>query len=66
VIEYTLTTKTLKDPFAVKVWIETKTNLPLKRVLSSQINGERASFTEIYSAMNLDGNVDPKKFELKE
>jgi len=43
----------------VKLWIDTKTNLPLKRVMEYQ-----GSWTETYSELVLDAKVDSKEFDL--
>jgi uncharacterized protein (TIGR03067 family) len=49
-------------PVQVKVWIDVRTNLPLKREL---IAGEGAlRVTETYADMELDGKLEPKLFEL--
>jgi outer membrane lipoprotein-sorting protein len=63
-IQYTLTTKTTKEPLTVHLWIDTKTNLPLKRVFTVPMGDNKGTMTETYSKLILDGKIDPKKFEL--
>lgn len=64
-IQYTLTPKITKERYMVHLWIDTKTNLPLKRVFTAQMDGNKGgTFTENYSKLVLDGKIDPKKFEL--
>jgi outer membrane lipoprotein-sorting protein len=64
VVEYKLTTKTVKEPFSVSVWLDPNTNLPLKRVLTGKQEDERITVTETYTKMVLDKKFDEKKFEL--
>jgi outer membrane lipoprotein-sorting protein len=64
VIDYTLTVKGEKEPMQCSVWVDTKTNLPLKRVLRGKEGTEKATVTETYSKFTVDGKVDPKSFEL--
>jgi outer membrane lipoprotein-sorting protein len=68
VVEYTLTLKMPKNEgmfgegtFGVSVWIDTKTQLPLKRVL---LRGNGWKFTETYTKLEVDGKIAPKQFEL--
>jgi hypothetical protein len=56
VIQYNLRTS---SPILIHLWIDTKTNLPLKRV-----HVVANPVTETYSKFSLDGKIDPKKFEL--
>jgi outer membrane lipoprotein-sorting protein len=63
-IQYALNSKATKDPFAITVWIDTKTHLSLKRVIKIEKGNEKGSFTEIYSKLTLDGKIDPKMFEI--
>jgi outer membrane lipoprotein-sorting protein len=65
IVEYTATVdKELKAK--VSVWIDTRTNLPLKRVLEATMEGgkEAARFVETYSNFTIDGRIDAKLFEL--
>ena len=40
VIEYKLTTKAWKGPFSVRVWLDPKTNFPLKRLVTGEQDGQ--------------------------
>ena len=65
VVQYTLTLKMPKDQkLDATVWIDTKTQLPLKRVLTSTMDGEKKTLTETYTKLEVDGKIDPKQFEL--
>jgi outer membrane lipoprotein-sorting protein len=50
----------------VSVWIDTRTNLPLKRVLEAGLEGgkEMARFVETYSNFSVDGRISEKLFEI--
>ena len=63
-IQYLLTPKGLKESMSVNVWIDTKTILPLKRVITIPLGGDTVTFTETCSKLTLDPKVDAKKFEL--
>jgi outer membrane lipoprotein-sorting protein len=65
-VQYTLTAKKLQVEVKidVTVWIDTKTQLPLKRVLSVVMGEEKLTLTETYTNIKLDGKIDPKQFEL--
>jgi outer membrane lipoprotein-sorting protein len=62
-IQYLLTPKGLKESMSVNVWIDTKTILPLKRVITVPLGGDTLTFTETCSKLTLDPKVDAKKFE---
>ena len=53
-----------KDSWAVSVRLATKTNLPLKRVISASLPGGKIVLTETFSKMTLDPKFDAKKFDL--
>jgi outer membrane lipoprotein-sorting protein len=53
-----------KGTAEVKVWIDTKTHLPLKRVVAEGEGDEKVTFTETYTKLTIDGKIDPKQFEL--
>ena len=63
-IQYTFTFFEQKESLAMSVWLDTKTNLPLKRVVTSTVDKEKFVYTEIISKMTLDPKIDAKKFEL--
>ncbi len=63
VVLYKLHIKAVKEPLLVLVWIDVKTNLPLKR----SINGtgdDRWCVLETYTKWTIDEKIDPKKFEV--
>jgi outer membrane lipoprotein-sorting protein len=66
IIEYSLVAKNyMKEPLMVSVWVDTKTNLPLKRVvIMMNEKKEKNTVTETYSKLTVDEKVDAKKFEL--
>jgi outer membrane lipoprotein-sorting protein len=63
-IQYALNGTGMDTPMTVSVWVDTKTNLPLKRVMSTTLMGNKIMSTETCPKMTLDPKVDPKKFEL--
>lgn len=63
-IKYNLRVKEFPEPLATTVWIDTKTNLPLKRAIMTQKGDDKISITETYTKLNLDVKIDPKMFEL--
>jgi hypothetical protein len=63
VVEYKLQVQG-RDEMAVSVWLDTKTDLPLKRVLTGKKGDDKVTITETYSKMKIDAKIDPKKFEL--
>jgi len=64
-VQYTLTLKKpKKEKIEVSVWIDPKTQLPLKRVLTGTLDGKKMTITETYTKMEIDGKIDPKQFEL--
>jgi outer membrane lipoprotein-sorting protein len=64
-VQYTLTMAGTKEPpMTVTVWLDTKTNLPLKRVLNGMKGDKKVTLTETYTKVELDGKLDPKQFEL--
>lgn len=62
-IEHLLKAKNLNSKIQVVVYIDPKTCLPLKRVVTI-MGVSKSTYTEIYSAVNLEGSIDPKEFEL--
>ena len=64
VLEYKLTIKGAKEAFAVTVWLDSKTNLPIKRVISGDMGDKKITITEDYSKLTLDGKLDESKFML--
>ena len=65
VVRYLLTVKAVSnEPMSVAVWVDTKTQLPLKRVLTAKLHGKKTTLTETYTKLEVDGKIDPKQFEL--
>jgi outer membrane lipoprotein-sorting protein len=62
-IQYKLAIKEFPEPLTATVWIDTKTNLPLKREITAKKGDEKLTVTETYSALKIDPKIDPKKFE---
>jgi outer membrane lipoprotein-sorting protein len=48
----------------MSVWIDTKTQLPLKRVVAVDQDGQMHRITETYSTFAIDPKLDPKLFEI--
>lgn len=48
----------------VKLWIDTETHLPLKRVVAGRIGAADLQVTEIYQEIRLDPSIDPERFQL--
>jgi outer membrane lipoprotein-sorting protein len=60
-LEYRLSPKGLDGHFAVVVWLDIKTMLPVKRTLTYR---DQKHLTENYTKLIIDEKVDPKKFQL--
>jgi outer membrane lipoprotein-sorting protein len=63
VVEYELRVEGEADSATIAVWIDTKTNLPLKRTLSDK-KGGKLIYTETYTQLSVGGQLDKKEFEL--
>jgi outer membrane lipoprotein-sorting protein len=65
-VEYTLSLVAgeKKIPLACTVWLDTKSRLPVKRVLTGMEGGDNLTVTETYSKVTVDGKVGEKTFEL--
>jgi outer membrane lipoprotein-sorting protein len=63
-IEYKLATRGGKEPLAITVWVDTKTNLPVKRVAMAMEGKMTITMTEKYAKTELDGKIDDKEFTL--
>jgi hypothetical protein len=69
VVEYkTVPKQQPETAFMVTVWLDTKTQLPLKRVaVHTLTDGNRKATytaTDTFTKLELDGKIDPKQFEL--
>ncbi len=51
-------------PAAATVWIDTKTNLPVKRVIVMKLGNAVITSTETYAKSIVDGKIDDKEFAL--
>lgn len=63
-LEYRLTVKGQEDPFSVVIWLDLKTGLPVKRLVTSRTGGQETTMVETYGKLKLDEKVDVKKFDL--
>ena len=52
------------EKFPVTVWIDTKTNLPVKRVMVIDKQNMKTTVTETIKSYKVDEKIDPKTFEL--
>jgi outer membrane lipoprotein-sorting protein len=64
IIEHKLTWAGKEPVFHATVWLDVKTNLPLKRILTSTKDGLTIRFTEVYTDLILDAKLDSKLFDL--
>jgi hypothetical protein len=65
VIEHQITLKNLEQPISVTVWVDVKTNLPVKRVVTLKEEGrDTIIVTETYTKAVVDGKLDEKEFAL--
>ena len=48
----------------MSVWIDTKTQLPLKRIVAVDHDGQMFRITETYSTFAIDPKLEPKLFEI--
>ena len=60
-IEYAIKYPAVKDLLAATVWIDTKTNLPVKRVIVMKVGDNVVTMTEAYSKSTVDGKIDEKE-----
>lgn len=63
-IQYALTVKGEDLTLAVNVWLDKKTQLPLRRVFSLMMGDQKITITETFTKLTLDAKIDPKQFEL--
>jgi len=68
-IQYKLVTIGLEDEvgkkaFRVKLWVDAKTNLPVKRVVVPATDDFDFTLTETYHDVTLDGKLEAPRFEL--
>jgi len=64
VIEYKLTIKGQNTPMAATVWVDTQTQLPLKRVVRAEMGGETVTLTETYSNIRFNPKLGADFFQL--
>jgi hypothetical protein len=46
------------------VWVDVKTHVPLKRLLTAKVGDQELKVTKTYSKVVVDGKLDAKTFEL--
>lgn len=63
VLHHSLTGQAFKESLAVTVWVDAKTDLPLKRVIAVKQGGLDLTLTETYSNLALVERIDAKQFE---
>jgi outer membrane lipoprotein-sorting protein len=63
-VDYALKYPLEEKPAAATVWIDTKTNLPVKRVITMKPRDTVITITETYTKSVVDGKIDEKEFEL--
>jgi outer membrane lipoprotein-sorting protein len=63
-IEFECAIKEKVGVLKVKLWIDTNTLLPLRRVLTITTGGAEARYTEVYREFTLDPPIDAKLFVL--
>jgi outer membrane lipoprotein-sorting protein len=64
VVEYRMSIPGSEMNLDAAVWIDMKTNLPVKRQLVATVGGERMALTETYSEFRLNAKLDEKTFVL--
>jgi outer membrane lipoprotein-sorting protein len=63
-VEYQLSVKGLDNPLSVIVWLDVKTRIPVKRLVTERVGGHQTAIIETYGKITLDEDVDAKKFDL--
>lgn len=64
IIEYVLSPPRNETKLHTTLWVDTKSHMPLKRLLTDEDGKGAITVTETYSNVVVDGKVDPKSFEL--
>jgi hypothetical protein len=52
------------DEESATVWIDPDTHLPLKRLVTAELQGQPVSFTETYTEVSVNEPVDPAVFRI--
>jgi WD40 repeat protein len=63
-LDYQLAVKGLNDPLSVALWLDVRTGLPVKRIVTEGVAGEKMRVTETYGKLALDEKVDARRFDL--
>lgn len=63
-LEYSITLREAGERWTVTLWVDVKTNLPLKRVVTLKQEQNTITVTESYTRAVVDGKIDEKEFEL--
>jgi outer membrane lipoprotein-sorting protein len=64
VVHYQIHLKEHDESHDVSLWLDTKTQLPLKRVTKEKADGNKLQTNEIYRAFTVDSKLDGKLFEI--
>jgi len=64
VVQYQVQNKEFGDLAEVSVWIDTKTQLPLKRAMAEKQEGKEIRTTETYGVFTVDSKLDGKLFDI--
>jgi len=64
VVQYLLQDKKIGDLAEVTVWIDTKTQLPLKRAIAGKKDTKIGDLTETYRVFTVDSKLDGKLFDI--
>jgi outer membrane lipoprotein-sorting protein len=64
VVQYLIQDKKFGDLAEVTAWIDTKTQLPLKRAIAGRKDTKVGDLTETYRVFTVDGKLDGKLFDI--
>ena len=64
IVQYQLQDKKIGDLAKMTIWIDTKTQLPLKRVIAGKKDTKIGDLTETYSVFTVDSTLDGKLFDI--
>jgi hypothetical protein len=64
VVQYQIQNRIIGKLAEVSVWVDTNTQLPLKRAMAEKQEGKEIRTTETYGMFTVDGNLDGKLFDI--